>query len=73
MVRRLFALRLLRRRQARIDRAILAYAMAVAGTVDDLDPDLEVAGLELFEPGVAVLNRVQLDLSLNRRVQVQSP
>ena len=35
-----------RRRQGRIDQAILAYAEAVAGTTDDLDPDLEAAGLE---------------------------
>lgn len=35
------------RRQARIDQAILAYAEAVAGTPDDLDPALEAASLEL--------------------------
>ncbi len=34
------------RRHARIDQAILAYAEAVAGTSEDLDPDLEAAGLE---------------------------
>ncbi len=34
------------RRQARIDQAILAYAEEVAGTLADLDPDLEVASLE---------------------------
>ena len=34
------------RRQARIDQAILAYAEEVAGTLADLDPDLEAASLE---------------------------
>jgi len=34
------------RRQARIDQAILAYAEAIAGTCEDIDPDLEAAGLE---------------------------
>jgi len=37
------------RRQARIDQDIAAYAEAVAGTTADLDPDLEVAGLEILE------------------------
>jgi len=37
------------RRQARLDEAILAYATAVAGSPDDLDPDLEEAGLALLE------------------------
>jgi predicted transcriptional regulator len=36
-------------RQARIDQAILEYAEAVAGTADDLDPDLEAAALESWE------------------------
>ena len=36
-------------RQARIDEAILAYAAEVAGTADDLDPDLAAAGLELLK------------------------
>ncbi len=36
------------RRHARIDQAILAYAEAVAGTSEDLDPDLEAASLELL-------------------------
>ncbi len=37
------------RQQARIDEAILAYTAAMAGTTDDIDPDLEAAGLELLE------------------------
>ena len=37
-----------RRRQERIDQAILAYAETVAGTADDLDPDLEAACLEAW-------------------------
>lgn len=36
-------------RQARIDQEILAYAEAVAGTVDDLDTVLEAAGLQALE------------------------
>ena len=36
-------------RQARIDEEILAYAEAVAGTVDDLDTVLEAAGLQALE------------------------
>lgn len=38
-----------RRRQERIDQAILAYAEAVAGTAADLDPELEAAGMESWE------------------------
>ena len=36
-------------RQARLDQAIRAYAEAVVGTPDDLDPALEAASLELLE------------------------
>ena len=39
------------RRQARIDDAILAYAAETAGSTEDLDPELEAAGLELLEDG----------------------
>ncbi len=38
-----------RRRQERIDQEILAYAQAMAGTSDDLDPVLEAASLEALE------------------------
>ena len=38
------------RRQARIDQAILVYAEKVAGTPDDLDPELEATSLELWTP-----------------------
>lgn len=34
------------RRQARLDREILAYVEAMAGTAADLDPELEAAGME---------------------------
>ena len=37
------------RHQAHIDDAIQAYAAAVAGTIDDLDPHLEAAGIELLD------------------------
>jgi predicted transcriptional regulator len=37
------------RRQERLDQAVLAYAEAVAGTVEDLDPVLEAAALECLE------------------------
>ena len=40
------------RRHARIDEAVLAYASAVAGTTDDLDPELEAASLEKLEDGL---------------------
>ena len=36
-----------RRKQA-IREELAAYARAVAGTLDDLDPDLEEAGLEVW-------------------------
>lgn len=36
-------------RQVRIDQAVRAYAEAVVGTPEDLDPALEAAGLELLE------------------------
>jgi predicted transcriptional regulator len=39
------------RRQAQIDEAILAYAAETAGTTEDLDPELEAAGLDLPEDG----------------------
>jgi hypothetical protein len=35
-------------RQARLDQAVREYAEAMAGTLADLDPDLEAAGLELL-------------------------
>jgi hypothetical protein len=35
------------RKQARVHRQVLEYAMAVAGTAQDLDIALEAAGLEL--------------------------
>lgn len=38
-----------RRRQERIDEAIVAYAAAVAGSAADLDAGLEAASLELWE------------------------
>ncbi|HXT36557.1 MAG TPA: hypothetical protein VN837_13360 [Chloroflexota bacterium] len=31
----------------RLDREVLEYAAAMGGTADDLDPELEAAGLEL--------------------------
>jgi len=31
----------------RLDREVLDYAAAMGGTADDLDPELEAAGLEL--------------------------
>jgi hypothetical protein len=37
-------------RKAAIHEAIAAYAAKVAGTLDDLDPDLEAASLELWRP-----------------------
>jgi predicted transcriptional regulator len=37
-----------RQRRSRIDDEIRAYAAEVAGTSDELDPDLEAAGLELL-------------------------
>ncbi len=37
------------RRQEHIDREILAYAQATAGTSADLDPALEAASLEALE------------------------
>jgi predicted transcriptional regulator len=37
------------RRQARLDQEVLTYAVAMAGTAADLDPELEAAGLELVE------------------------
>jgi hypothetical protein len=35
-------------RQARLDQAVQDYAEAMAGTPEDLDPDLEAAALELI-------------------------
>jgi predicted transcriptional regulator len=46
LAREAIAVWLDRQRQARIDQAILAYAEAVAGTPEDLDPDIETASLE---------------------------
>jgi predicted transcriptional regulator len=37
-------------RQAAVREAIAAYAAEMAGTPADLDPELEVAALELWEP-----------------------
>lgn len=37
------------RHQARIDAAVQVYATTVAGTAEDLDVELEAAGLELLE------------------------
>lgn len=37
------------RRKARIEQALEAYVDQVAGTRDDLDPDLEQAGLECLQ------------------------
>jgi hypothetical protein len=36
-------------RGSRIDQDILAYAQAMIGTPDDLDPAIEAASLELLE------------------------
>jgi predicted transcriptional regulator len=40
------------RRQAQIDEDILAYAAETAGAREDLDPELEAAGLELLADDV---------------------
>jgi 3-methyladenine DNA glycosylase/8-oxoguanine DNA glycosylase len=37
---------LMERRKAELDQSIAAYAAEVAGTTDDLDPDLERAAVE---------------------------
>src|SRR2546425_10165159 len=37
-------------RKAALHEAIAAYAAEVAGSLDDLDPDLEAASLELWRP-----------------------
>lgn len=34
------------RKRAETDRAVTEYALAVAGTVEDLDPDFEAASIE---------------------------
>lgn len=37
------------REQAKIRAELKAYALAVAGTIDDFDPDIEAAGLEVWQ------------------------
>ncbi|HVA93151.1 MAG TPA: hypothetical protein VNL71_25305 [Chloroflexota bacterium] len=48
LAREAIAVWLATQERIRLDREVLDYATALAGTADDLDPELEAAGLELL-------------------------